>query len=484
MDYEKKILPLRDYQVADLSFYMRAPRSLVLSDPATGKTASVCVYAFHLWENLGEKSAWAMPKSLLKKNFQELLEFTPFTEDDLVIVDGTKVQRNRLMSDRSKKVFLMGFDCYSNNWEYLLEQQPEVNALLVDEIHMGFGGSTSKRTANMIRSMSKVEKYLGMTGTLIDGKLSSAYPSIHVINSLYYSSYEGFMLEHAITDNYGNVVAWRNTEKIKKILGRHAIRHTFEEIYGPEAKVIIPEVVDMAPKQYEAYKEFESQALLELKSDWLDGTIPAVHAIRCRQIMAHPHTFELMNEGELTGKDERLVVHLEDHKQSRKPLIIFAALVPEQERIARIVRSMGMKVGLINGSVSAKDRAIIDQKFCAGEIQVIVGSPATAAVGWNWMKSGDQIVDTMIFVSVDYKDSSFIQAYRRAIRGQRKTPLLIYVLRYAESAVEDRILDIIEEKSKLASSVDETKEVLSLRVEKKKKVERRKVTRLSMADLL
>ena len=72
----------------------------------------------------------------------------------------------------------------------------------------------------------------------------------------------------------------------------------------------------------------------------------------------------------------------------------------------------------------------------------------------------------------------------RAIRGQRKTPLLIYVLRYAESAVEDRILDIIEEKSKLASSVEEGKEVFQLRPEKKKKVEKRKVKRLSMADLL
>ena len=71
---------------------------------------------------------------------------------------------------------------------------------------MGYGGSTSKRTHNMIRAMAKVDKYLAMTGTLIDGKLSSAYPSIHVINPLYYGSYEGFMMEHAITDDYGNVV--------------------------------------------------------------------------------------------------------------------------------------------------------------------------------------------------------------------------------------------------------------------------------------
>ena len=141
---------------------------------------------------------------------------------------------------------------------------------------------------------------------------------------------------------------------------------------------------------------------------------------------------------------------------------------------------MGLKVGLINGKVQAKDRAIIDQKFCAGEIQVLVGSPATAAVGYNW-----GFVDTIVFVSMDYKDSNFIQGYRRAIRGVRDKPLLIYILQY-ESKVEDRILEIVEAKSRLSNQVDETKEVLSLRVEppKKKKIERCKVKRLSMEIFL
>ena len=174
MDYRKKLLPLRDYQVADLSFYMRSPRCLALSDPSCGKTPSVCVYAYHLWENLGEKSVWAQPLSLLEKNFQELLDFTPFTEDDIVIVDGTKAKRLKLMADPSGKVFLMGFQCFSDNWEYLLGQQPEINALLVDEIHMGYGGSTSRRTANMWLAMHRIDKFLGMTGTIIGRPLTTS----------------------------------------------------------------------------------------------------------------------------------------------------------------------------------------------------------------------------------------------------------------------------------------------------------------------
>ena len=457
MDYKKILKPLRDYQVVDLSFYMQHSRCLNLSEPATGKTPSVCVYAYHLWESLKEKSVWAQPPSLLKKNYQELLDFTPFTEDDIVIVDGTKQQRLKLIEQNKFKIFLMGFQCYSDNWEHILKSQPRINALLVDEVHMGYGGSTSKRTKEMCISMSKIDKYLGMTGTLIDGKLSSAYPSIHVINPLYYGCYESFMMEHAITDDYGNTVAWQNPEKIKNILGRHAIRHTFTEVYGKEAKVLVPEKIQMVPKQLEAYEEFEEQALLELENDWLDGTIPAVFAIRCRQIMAHPHTMDILKDNELTGKDERLMVHLEDHKQSGKPLVIFASLVPEQERIANMCRRMGFKIGLINGKVSAKNRAQIDNDFCDGEIQILVGSPATSAVGFNW-----GFVDTIIFVSMDYKDSNFVQGYRRAIRGIRDKPLLIYILQY-ESAVEDRILEIIETKSRLSNQVDESKEVFNLR---------------------
>ena len=90
-------LPLRPFQIEDLAFYIhRGPRTANLSDPGVGKTPSVCVYQDYLWAEHGARSAWVMPKSLLQKNYDELLRFTRFTPDDLSIIDGTKQQRAEL----------------------------------------------------------------------------------------------------------------------------------------------------------------------------------------------------------------------------------------------------------------------------------------------------------------------------------------------------------------------------------------------------
>ena len=466
---------LRDYQVADLAFYMAKPRCLNLSDPGTGKTPSVCVYIYWLWAEKSVRTVWTMPKSLLDKNRDELLAFTEFRPEDIVIVDGPAAKREKLMQ-QDAKVFLMGFTCFANNWRRLLELHPDIDAHVVDEIHMGFGGNDSKRTQEMYKAMEHMTYFLAMTGTMINGRLSSAYPSIQVIDPNYYGSYRSFMWTHAIENDYGQVVAWQNPSKIKRFFQKYGIRHSFTEIYGEEAKVIINEKCQMDPRQREAYEEFEETALLELEESWLEGTLPGVHLIRCRQIMEHPQVFgPPLDQIRETGKEARLKVHLEDARQSGKPLLIFSALVPQQERLVEICEKMGFRTGLINGQVNSKTRFEIDEKFRNGEIDIVVGSPATMAVGYNWGH-----VDTVIFVSLDYMDSSFVQGYRRAIRGKRDTPCLIYVLEY-EDSVDQRIFEIVETKSAMAHAVDPTQ--VKLELDKSKSRSRKIIEKLQKPSM-
>jgi hypothetical protein len=51
-----------------------------------------------------------------------------------------------------------------------------------------------------------------------------------------------------------------------------------------------------------------------------------------------------------------------------------------------------------------------------------------------------------VFASIDYTDDSFVQAFRRGIRGVRDTALLIIILKY-EGTVEGRIMEIVDRKS-------------------------------------
>lgn len=469
----KEIPPLRTEQVADLAFYIANPRCANLSEPATGKTPSVCVYMWFLWNEHKSRSVWAMPKSLLKKNRDELLRFTPFEPEDVVIVDGPPKRREKLMASDGK-VFLMGADCMARNWERLLELHPDIILVAGDETHLYWKGTESGRVQQLYLMMKKVPRFIAMTGTLIAGKLTSAYPVIHVIEPRYYGSARQFYAYHALEDEYGTFLCWRNHEKLQRIFARHSIRRTFEEVYGKESKEVFVERVEMAPKQREMYDELEKTAMLELEDSFLDAGAPGVMVVRCRQIMAHPDAIPDPTDPEgkrtidlkvgVTGKEERLLIHLADHANTGKPLVIFGTFKREMARIKELVESQGLTCGLINSTVSAAQRAKVDEGFRHGKIQVIVGSPQTASVGFNWQHWGpDRIeVDHIIFASLDYEDVNFLQAYRRAMRDVRKTPLRITVLEY-ENSIDQRIFQIVKQKSVEANKVDPTRQILDFR---------------------
>lgn len=454
---------LRDYQVADLAFMIAKPRSGNFSDPGVGKTAPVCVFLWWLWSMKRVRSIFAMPKSLLKKNRDELLAWSSFAASDVVIVDGTPAQRDKQMRSDAK-VFLIGFDSFARNWPTLVQYHPDIDCLVGDEWHLGFKTDSSQRTQSLYQFMERTTRLVAMTGTIIDGRLDTAYPLIKLCSPNSYDTHFSFLMAHAIENDAGQVVAWRNPERVGRVFGQIAIRHTFEEAYGPEAKIIVHESCQMTAKQREFYDEFEEMASLELEDQFLDGTLPGVNLIRCRQLMEHPQAFgPPLDVIKLTGKEERLQIHLEDHKRTGKPLVIFSAMTEQHDRLVKQCGAMGFRVGMIDGRVSAKRRAEIDKLFQAGELDIVIASAATAGVGFNWGH-----VDHIIFISLDYMDSNFVQAYRRAVRGKREKPLLITVMEY-ENSVDQKIFQIVEKKSALANSVDQTKERIKLRAPKAEK---------------
>lgn len=354
---------------------------------------------------------------------------------------------------RGVKVLLFTFAFMRNNADALVEKFPEADLLLVDELHMGYGGPESTQTQSLYRIMKHCSAFCGMTGTLVDGRLDSAFPAIHVIEPRYYGSYGGFLDEHsAWIDDYGKVKAWQGEDKLRKILARHAVRHSFEDVYGKEPVHFETKMVPMGPKCRDKYDEFHELAMLELEDESiLDGSLPGVNQIRARQIMAHPETMGIAR-GEQTGKD-RIIA---GYATEGRPMLVFAALQPEQRRLQKLLQECGLRVGLINADVPKKKRDEIDRQFKAGELDTIVGSGPTVAVGYNWERA-----DHVVFASIDYKDVNILQAYRRASRGSRTTTLRVTFLQY-EDSVDQRMYEIVKSKSQTAHSVDPTRKVLEV----------------------
>lgn len=468
----------RQDQIADLAFFINNPKAGLLHDPGVGKTITAAVYTEYCWKYKQWKTVWTQPKSLIKKNKDEILECTDFLPEEVIMVRGTPEQRKKQMSDPKGKVFLFTADGWKNEWQTLLQHHPDVKCSIHDELHLYYANHKSKRTEAWYVASRHMKSVIPMSGTLIKGKLETVYPTLHVIASQYYGSYEAFMSQHAQRDPYGRIEGWQNHEKLRNVLGAVSIRRSFASVYGASSPVVQVEKVEMHPLQREKYDELAEMATLELEDRFLEAGTAGVMAIRCRQILAHPEKvklpteyntlgkpiawkeYNLLGKDIITGKDEAMLVHAESSYGAGERLVIFAALQPEQQRIYNILKAKGYRVGLINGNVSEKERIRIDLEFRNHELDFVVGSAATMGVGFNW-----NFLKMVLFVSLDYGDDTFSQAYKRGIRGHRDAALLVKVLMY-EDSIDYRIFQIVQRKSEDNHQVDETKEIIFLNNQK------------------
>lgn len=443
-------LSLRDYQNKHLTQLLREdhPRFGELSDAGTGKTPTVCLYMFAQWHLHGHKTLWVMPLALLRKNREELLLWSEFAPDEVVIVHGTPAQRKKQISYPKAKVLLCGFETFSRSWRDILQAQPQIKVLAGDEWHLGFsnhaeynwrgGMDGPRRTFELYQAMRHIPKMLPMTGTMINGRLNSAYPFVNLVNPLYYGTYNNFLHWHAILDDFGKPKYWLNHERLANILADHSVRISFTQAYGDEPVQIQVEMCEMSTAQRRAYQAMHEEAMLELETIFLEAPNEAVQVMRCLQIMQHPHTLDIP-EGE-DSKFKHLEIHVQAALDSGERLIIFEVTVPGQERIVEICKKLGARTGLINGNV--KDKGAVDAAFRANELDVVVCAPICAGIGFNW-----GFVNHMIFSSLSYNDTTFIQNYRRAMRGERKEPLLVTILQYPKS-IDQRIAEIVNAKSR------------------------------------
>lgn len=511
---------LRPYQIENLGAAIKMRKHLDLSHPGTGKSGTASMLAYYAWAREQKKTWYVMPQSLLRNNRTKMLQFTDFAPEDVEILTSdhapltkkwegpTKeyprrvksrrvrvtplkgkayLTHERVMTDDDRahpheflpgpdgepqvmkgytepvlvkdliancnaKVIITTFAFLREHWEHMLKCHPDIDLLMLDEAHLGIKRPGSATVDAMWHVNRHVSRFYPMTGSLPDGQLDSLFPIIHAIEPIYYGSHEGFLEKHAeFIDTFGRVQGWKETEDLKAILKRHSTCRTFTECYGEEPVVFFHELVEVGEKARVEYDKFHAEAMLELEDgDILDGTIPGVAVIRARQILAHPETMGIA-KGELTGKDARLQIFANEGQK----LIAFAALKPEQYRCKAVLEAEGMRVGLINSDVSKPQRDKIDLAFREGRLDAIVASGPTAGVGYDW-----EVADHVVFISVDYQDVNFLQAYRRASRGTRTTTLRVTTLEY-EDTIDRRLYDILAEKSALANRVDETRTVLS-----------------------
>lgn len=453
---------LRPDQIEDLGRILFGPSRRLIhgGEPGTGKTPTVCVAQRARFNEHGHRTVWVQPMKLLKKNYDEAMLWGEWAEGEVQIVDSAYI-------DPRAKVLLMGF----TRFEMMAAKiTPEMGffAIDIDEWHKGFGGHTSKRTQALYRWCSARREdlwFLPMTGSIYNGRPSTVYPAIQIIEPRYYGTPEMFSLTHDIVDPWtGKVTSHCNLDRLQAILDRHSIKRLWTDVHGPEE--IVPQFarLEMNERQREMYDRFRDEAVLELERFFVDGTKPGVAFTRSRQIMEHPNRFpNLIDDdqgphvdicpGEMPGKLEEFADDCEQMRALGRPMLAYAACVPQQWQMLEVARAAGLRADIINGSTSRKRVDEIDAAFRAGRLDCIIASPQVADCGFNWQWSGGKEIQDVFFVSMDYQDTAFLQAYKRAMREKRKTALRIKIYTYNDS-MDQHIMRLTKRKSIDASQVE------------------------------
>lgn len=431
---------------------------------------------YYVWAKHKKKSHWAMPTHLMKKNRNELLMWSNFKPDEVVIIDGTVKQKEAARNHPNAKVFLTSFPgLVKKNKQGVAawELYRDTDLIVIDEFQKYFSNHESASTQELYRCMRTKTFFLGMSGTVVKGRLDSAYPMIQIIEPRFYGNYYDFLAQHAIKDFFGKITGWRNYDKIRAVLGHIGRRTAFEDVFGERDILFFLQEINMGTRQQALYDQFKSMGMLELEKVILEGSNEGVNLLRLRQILAHPERISVPMErdqdnkitrvqvvdasgGVDTERDEQIKLHIGDHLDTKEPLVIISTLIPEQQRIYELAKSMGMKTALINSTVDNKSRWSIDEDFRSGKLQCVVGSPSTVGTGFNWSH-----VNHILFAGLDFAADDFIQTLMRAFRGKRSQPLRATLIQY-KSSIEQHLDKVLDAKSRESHVIDPTYLVLNL----------------------
>lgn len=218
---------------------------------------------------------------------------------------------------------------------------------------------------------------------------------------------------------------------------------------GPDGRMLQREVdlgvpyteqtieVDMTASQKAVYKKLAKEYVALTDTDeeisaWSDG---GLHT----KLMQCSTGLEVLTDAKGSGKFDVVARLLED--APRSPTLAFCYYRSTSRRVFEIAQKQGLRAGLINGDVAQPERDRIEQQFRSGQLDVVVGTMRTIAVGHEFANAS-----TEIFVEHDWTPWRNDQAIKRAMKFGKTTHVHVIHL-YTKDSVDIGTRTLVGEKS-------------------------------------
>ena len=304
--------------------------------------------------------------------------------------------------------------------------------------------SKTYKTITGIRAQHRIV----LTGTPIENSLSDLWAQMNFLNRGLLGSKNYFKQEFILPIERDNNP--EAGERLHKLIQPFMLRRTKEEV-AKDLPSLTEEtiVVEMTPKQFEFYETEKSavrNALLEnyQEDDIRKSTFFVLQALtRLRQIAIHPLLVD-ENWNEESGKFNEIMAMLSILVAENHKILVFSSFVKHLKLFVKEFANQQWSYSLLTGQTVDR-KQVIDQFQDDPEKKIFLISLKAGGVGLN-LTAADYIFITDPW----WNPAAEMQAISRAHRiGQDKK---VFVYRFiSENSIEEKIQQLQEKKSKLAS---------------------------------
>lgn len=452
--------PLYNYQKHGVRTATYSDGGFLIGDMVgLGKTIQGLGISLFMKNKHGFKNCLIVCPCSVKYNWAN--EIKKFTKESFLVIDGSVEERYQkwFAPDVFYKIvnfeilardlfYFGGFDRNGNPRDFRIPGYDQIihgwyDQIICDEVHM-IGGHKNQRT---IALKSMETKYrLGLTGTPIDGSLTTFHSIMEWIKPGVFPSLGKFLDHYAEFDYWGGIKRFIHVNEFKDKIAPYYVRRLTKNVLTELPPVTHQNVfVELDDKSMKTYKK-----LARRKHPITQDEQMIVTVIRCRQFCDMPDILDLKDSPAKLDALESLLDDVVGEKENK--VIVFTQYTEALKRIKDRLKSKYKICELDTG----KNRFESCQLFNEGDYDIMLMTDA-GSTGIN-LQSASYVIN----YDQNWSPAIMIQRYGRAWRNGQKNPVIVINL-ICKDTVEERVMDAIASKSKFSAEVlDEEVDEMSL----------------------
>lgn len=485
---------LYGYQRAFVDFAASNPKLLLADDMGLGKTVQAlsAVAEYMIRETLPPGPKLIVCPNSVKGVWAREIALWLGTDEPHAVISGTtpKARHNQIEQAIRDKAWVIV------NWEQIRTKKVEVVergrkrerdvlketlfgttpwvAAIADEAHRA-KNRKSQQTKGLLQIDAAMQ--LALTGTPLMNSPDELWSLLRWLFPEEYTSFWRFFDQYVdyYEGQYGKIITGvRNPDALRFELSTRLVRRTKNEALDLPEKVrqIIP--VTLGTKQRKLYEEAEKQMWFEVEQAIKEGdqaakrfaeaaagegykatySVPngAARTVRLRQIAASP---ALLGGEDDSAKLDAAVEIIVDAQP--KQFVVFSEFKPTCRLLAERLQARGINACSFTGDDSPVERTEMEDRFQAGEIDVLVGTRDTMGEGVTL-----HAADTAIFIERHWTPAKNEQAEDRLHRNGQKNAVTILILEAEDSVDTGKVGPKNMVKDMIVSSIikkDDVKEI-------------------------